>query len=162
MLVHAPILGITYSNLQGIAEKWAFLPNFPMSQKKHMGEKLQQEAQKKGLKPAEIAEIFGVRAPSVYDWYSHGRIHQKHYSKLVEWSGKPIEWWLDLTPGAHRAQEPTPGYADIDPRHKVLLDLFEGLPSTEQQALIKTLEEKKQHYDAVIAELTARKAGKAA
>lgn len=132
-----------------------------MPDKNHIGEKLQQEAEKKGLKPAQVAELFGVRPPSVYDWYEHGRIHQRHYARLVEWSGKPIEWWLDIPTHSHAAEE-APLYADTDPRHKVLLELFEGLPSVEQDQLIKTLEEKKQHYDAVIQELTARKSGKAA
>lgn len=137
------------------------MPNFGMPEKNHIGERLQQEAEERGLKPADVAKIFGVKPPSVYDWYEHGRIHQKHYAKLVEWSGNPIEWWLDL-PQAHRAAEEPPSFTDTDPRHKVLLELFEGLPSVEQDDLIKTLEEKKRHYDAVIEELTARKTGKAA
>lgn len=161
MLSHAPILGITYDKLQGIAELFSRMPNFPMSEKEHIGRKLQQEAEKRGLKPAQVAEIFGVRPPSVYDWYAHGRISQKHYAKLIQWSGKSIEWWLDL-PDEHQAREEPARYGAMPPRHKVLLDLFEGLPSSEQDALIRTLEEKKQHYDAVIAELTARRAGKAA
>jgi len=162
MLSHTPIIRHYLAKKQGIAEIFSKTPNSGMSQKKHIGEKLQQEAEEKGLKPPQVAELFGVKTPSVYDWYTHGRVHKKHYPKLVEWSGKPIEWWLDIEIGHTVAESSAPPYADADPRHRVLLDLFEGLPSTEQDALIKTLKEKKQHYDAVIEELTARKSGKAA
>lgn len=162
MLIHTPIIRHYLHQTQGIAEIFSETPNSGMSQKKHIGERLQQEAEEKGLKPPQVAELFGVKTPSVYDWYAHGRVHKKHYPKLVEWSGKPIEWWLDIEIGHTVADQTAPPYADADPRHQVLLDLFEGLPSTEQDALIKTLKEKKQHYDAVIEELTARKSGKAA
>lgn len=122
-----------------------------------MGAKLQQEAERLGLKPAQVAELFDVKPPSVYDWYEHGRIHKKHYPKLVEMSGKPIHWWLDF-PGENVqiAEEPAQ-YSGTDPRHQVLLQLFEGLPSKDQDELIRTLTEKKQHYDAVIEELTTRR-----
>lgn len=161
-MVHADILGITYRNLQGIAEYFSGMPNFPMKKPAHIGEKLKKEAEERGLKPADVAAIFGVRGPSVYDWYAHGRIHKKHYPKLVQWSGRPLAYWLDMPEEGLIAKEKAPKlYADPNPRHKVLLDLFEGLPSADQDELIKSLEEKKQHYDAVIAELTARKAGRA-
>lgn len=162
VVVHPRIIRHYLHPMQGIAELFSARPNFGMSQKNHIGEKLRQEAEKRGLKPAQVAEIFGVRPPSVYDWYEHGRIHQRHYPTLVEWSGLSIEWWLDIAP-SHRVEEPARPYADLDPRQKALLELFEGLPSADQDELFRTLEEKKQHYEAVISELTARKKrGKAA
>ena len=60
-----------------------------MENNEHMGVKLKKEAARLGLRPTQVAEKFGVRAPSVYDWYEHGRIHKKHYPTLVEMSGKP-------------------------------------------------------------------------
>jgi len=123
----------------------------------HMGTKLKQEAENLGLKPAQVAERFGVKPPSVYDWYEHGRIHKKHYPMLVEMFGKPIEWWLDFpNEELHAAEERAP-YVNVDHRHKVLLSLFDGLPSKEQDELIRTLTEKKQHYDSVIEELLTRR-----
>jgi hypothetical protein len=123
----------------------------------HMGVKLKQEAERLGLKPAQVAELFEVKPPSVYDWYEHGRIHKKHYPKLVEMSGKPLTWWLDFPDENKTAREDRPAYAGVDPRHQVLLELFEGLPAKEQDELIRTLTEKKQHYDAVIEELLSRR-----
>lgn len=152
-----PLLGITYNKCKALPNISEDCLISPMSEEKHMGAKLQQEAKDRGLKPAQVAEVFGVKPPSVYDWYEHGRIHQKHYPKLVEWSGKPITWWLDFPREKHAVAEETAPYGGEDPRHKVLLELFEGLPAKEQDELIRTLTEKKQHYDAVIKELLERR-----
>lgn len=128
-----------------------------MNNTAHMGEKLKTEAERLGLKPLQVAAFFGVKAPSVYDWYHHGRIHKRHYLRLVELSGKPLSWWLDLPATPLMAAEHQPNYADPDPRPRILLELFEGLPTKEQDELIQTLTQKKQHYDAVIEELLARR-----
>lgn len=143
--------------MQGIAEFISKLPNRRVEKTIHIGAKLQQEAERLGLKPAQVAELFEVKPPSVYDWYEHGRIHKKHYPKLVEMSGKPLTWWLDFPEETKKAGENKPAYVGADPRHQVLLDLFEGLPAKEQDELIRTLTEKKQHYDAVIEELLSRR-----
>lgn len=123
----------------------------------HMGEKLENEAKRLGLKPAQVAQVFGVKPPSVYDWYEHGRIHKKHYPTLVEWSRKPLSWWLDFPIESARAAEEPAAYGAKDHRHNTLLQLFDGLPAKEQDELIKTLTEKKQHYDAVVTELLQRR-----
>jgi len=128
-----------------------------MQKTSHIGDRLKTEAERLGLKPLQVAEFFGVKAPSVYDWYDHGRIHKKHYLRLVELSGKPLSWWLDLRTEGHQVAEHQSDYADADPRQRILLELFEGLPSKEQDELIQTLTQKKQHYDAVIEELLARR-----
>ena len=128
-----------------------------MKKPKHIGEKLQQEAEAMGLKPAQVAEVFDVRPPSVYDWYKHGRIAKKHYITLVQWSGRPIQWWLDI-PATHEVNETAAApWVDADPRHKVLTELFDSLPNKEQDELIRSLTEKKQHYDAVVDELLSRR-----
>lgn len=148
-----PLLGITYSFSKALPNKFRYC----LIEHMHMGTKLKQEAERLGLKPAQVAERFGVKPPSVYDWYEHGRIHKKHYPILVELSGKPIEWWLDFpAEGLHVAEEQAP-YLIVDHRHKVLLALFDGLPSKEQDELIHTLTTKKQYYDSVIEELLMRR-----
>jgi len=148
-----PLLGNTYSLCKA-------LPNIFVEcliSSMHMGAKLKQEAKRLGLKPAQVAELFDVKPPSVYDWYEHGRIHKKHYPMLVEMSGKPIQWWLDFPAEAPGVAENQPTYGVADHRHNVLLELFDGLPSKEQDDLIRTLTEKKQHYDSVIEELLNRR-----
>lgn len=151
------LLGITYDKCKALPKIFSDCLIQPMEFQGHMGGKLKSEAERLGLKPAQVAEVFGVKPPSVYDWYEHGRIHKKHYQKLVEWSGKPLSWWLDLPNEVTRVAEEPAAYGVQDHRHQVLIQLFDGLPTKEQDELIRTLTEKKQHYDAVISELLQRR-----
>jgi transcriptional regulator with XRE-family HTH domain len=64
----------------------------------HIGKKLQRLAEARGLNQSQVAELLGVKGPSVYDWYKHGRIHNRHLPTLVAEFGKPLEWWLDFVP----------------------------------------------------------------
>lgn len=50
------------------------------------------------MTPTQVAKEFDIKPPSVYSWYDNGSIDKKHYQHLLDWSGKPIEWWLDLRP----------------------------------------------------------------
>lgn len=152
-----PLLGITYAKCKALPKIFSECLIRGMQKTIHMGVKLEQEAKRQGLKPAQVAAVFEVKPPSVYDWYQHGRIHKKHYPKLVEWSGKPLSWWLDFPEQSVKIAEDGPDYASADPRHQVLLELFEGLPAKDQDDLIRTLTEKKQHYDSVIEELLNRR-----
>lgn len=81
----------------------------------HLGKKLEKIAEARGLKPRDVAHYFGIKPPSVYDWYQNGRIAKKHYDKLVEFSGKPITWWLDMkAPQPPSVQEARPGPFLVD------------------------------------------------
>lgn len=76
----------------------------------HIGKKLEQQAKRLDLTPSQVADVFGVKPPSVYDWYKHGRIHKSHYPLLVAKFGQPIEWWLDLQPASEpETAQPTHG-----------------------------------------------------
>ena len=151
------LLGITYKKSKALPKKIQGCLISPMTEDRHMGVKLQQEAIRRDLKPPQIAEIFEVKTPSVYDWYAHGRIHQRHYAKLVAWSGKPITWWLDLPHDEHRVSEPDAAYTVRPTRHKELIELFDGLPKQEQDALMQTMAEKKRLYDEIFEELLTRR-----
>lgn len=56
---------------------------------------------------AALAKIFEVATPSTYDWITHGRIAKERYQKLVEWSGRSLDWWFDITPPAAVLYEKT-------------------------------------------------------
>lgn len=58
---------------------------------------------------AALAKAFGVRVPSVYGWIDNGRIHKNKLSQLAEWSGRPLEWWLDSSTSP--AQTDLPSFA---------------------------------------------------
>ena len=151
------LLGITYDKRKALPKKYrqCLIPG--METPEHIGQKLKKEAERLGLKPAEVAALFEVKPPSVYDWYYHGRIHKKHYPTLVEKFGRPLEWWLDFPMETAHVSEQAAGYGVRDQRHSVLVELFDCLPAKEQDELIKTLTEKKQHYDAVINEFLSRR-----
>lgn len=80
---------------QGIAETFIVpyiqaMPN-PLE---HIGDRLRREMDRLGLTPTEVANIFGVKNPSVYDWMKFGRVAKKHIPKLVEVFGHTAEWWI--------------------------------------------------------------------
>lgn len=151
------LLGNTYVFDKALPNIFRYCLIPAMENTGHLGVKLKREAERLGLKPAQVAEEFGVKPPSVYDWYEHGRMHKKHYPTLVRLFSKPIQWWLDFPKEDGRAAEEAAVYGGEDQRHKILLALFDGLPSKEQNELIRTLTEKKQHYDSVIEELLSRR-----
>lgn len=98
-----------------------------METETHLGIKLKAEAERLKLKPAQVAELFKIKPPSVYDWYTTGRIHQRHYLKMVEWSGKPLEWWFDFPESASSARlSKNSGFAQS------LADLFDSLPDDQK------------------------------
>lgn len=110
-----------------------------MSTPLNMGKKLQKMAEERGLRPVDIAKIFNVKAPSVYDWYEHGRIHKKHFEKLVEWSGQPITWWLDFT-SEDNAHLKAVFVLSLDKgMHETLLSLFNELSASQKAFILQTL-----------------------
>ena len=43
-----------------------------------------------------LADVFGVRPQSVYDWVKHGRFAKERFADLVAWSGKSLHCWFDV------------------------------------------------------------------
>jgi predicted DNA-binding transcriptional regulator AlpA len=112
------LLGITYNFNKALPKIFCKRLMPPMETPNHIGTKLRHEAESRNLKEKDVAAIFGVKPPSVYDWYNHGRVAKKHYAKLVEWSGRSLAWWLDVPEDAqHVVQEPKRLYAVKKPNH---------------------------------------------
>ena len=68
----------------------------PISERKTsnpLGVKINSVMREKGIEGdyGTLANIFGVKTPSVYDWITHGRLGKERYAKLVEWSGKSLD-----------------------------------------------------------------------
>lgn len=105
------LLGNTYSIDKALPKIYLESLILAMNAGGHIGQKLQRQAERLGLKPSQVAELFGVKSPSVYDWYAHGRIHKKHYPVLVAKFGQPLEWWLDFAPALPAAASLAPGKA---------------------------------------------------
>jgi len=83
-----------------------------------IGLKFHEVMKEKGLiaNYAAVAKAFDVATTSVYDWVDHGRISKERYRQLVEWSGRPLDWWFDIQPAAalpmpiHAVNEQQPVY----------------------------------------------------
>lgn len=47
------------------------------------------------MTPATLAELMGVKAPSVYDWLKYGRIAKHRIPELAKIFDRPLSWWFD-------------------------------------------------------------------
>lgn len=72
---------------------------------KPLGMKINQVMAEKAMAGdyAALARVFGVKTPSVYDWIDHERLSKDRYRRLVEWSGRSLDWWFDVPPPASGA-----------------------------------------------------------
>lgn len=108
-----------------------------------LGLKLNRVLAEKGMPGdyAALASIFGVKTPSVYDWVVHGRLGKERYAKLVEWSGRGLDWWFDVpTPPAQAghmaADRPAPAYLPAPPQQQPPLQSPFGRISAEDWAAL--------------------------
>ncbi|WCM21406.1 hypothetical protein NDK50_08140 [Paraburkholderia bryophila] len=128
-------------NSQGIAENLIvpYIQAMPKTPE-HIGDRLRREMDRVGLTPTEVANAFGVKNPSVYDWMKFGRIAKKHIPKLVEVFGHSAEWWITGEEASVQAAVPSMGDAALADRIKSVLDDADG-NLTKVAAAAKTTEE---------------------
>lgn len=100
------LLGITYGFGKALPKIIQDCLIQPMTTETHLGKKLEAEAKKLGMTATQIANYFGIKPPSVYSWYAKGSIHHKHFYKLVQLTGKPLEWWFDFPDQGDAASQP--------------------------------------------------------
>jgi phage repressor protein C with HTH and peptisase S24 domain len=112
---------------QGIAENKdvMYLQAMPKDPK-HIGERLFDEMTRRALTHADIAEMFGVKPPSVYDWVNFGRIAKKHIPKLVEKLGHSANWWITGEETPISAAVPSIGAPGLADRIHELLTSADG------------------------------------
>lgn len=95
---------------------------------------------------AAAAAAFGVKVPSVYDWVDHGRFAKIRFARLVEWSGRSLNWWFDV-PESVGANEPPratgSAYAAPPPglnsAQRDVLMAFDRLPRSRQRIVREEL-----------------------
>lgn len=84
-----------------------------------LGQKINQimESQGHAGDYAWLAAHFGIAVPSTYSWIDKGTVSKEHYPKLVEWSGKSLDWWFDVPPLYNRTGTSAPYglHPDITP-----------------------------------------------
>lgn len=93
------ILGKAYPPVKALPNESLAVPNSAMpkttdSPAAHIGQRLLAEMQARNMSHADVAALFGVKPPSVYDWINFGRIAKKHLPRLVEIFGHSVHWWL--------------------------------------------------------------------
>lgn len=106
--------------MQGIAElgcnlNHSGMPKAPRTTDNPFGRKLLDVLAEKGHADDlnVLANAFGVKLPSVYDWVNHGRFAKERYADLVSWSNRSLHWWFDIPADSsrHEAREPSAPYA---------------------------------------------------
>lgn len=117
-------------------------------------------------KVVEVAKTI-CREPSYVSrmLYPEGKKGKKRIAddmvEVIELSFNLPRGWMNGVTVITNADEQSP-LANLTPRQKILLELFEELPDSEADNLLKTLEEKKQYYDHLYRELdNKRKSNKA-
>lgn len=126
--------------------------------KQHLGVKLKAEMDRLKLKPPAVAKAFGVAVPSVYDWINEGRIAKRHYGKLVEVFGRPLEWWFEMgTMGGAIVARDSAGQAHLRPDEAELLELYNFMTEVDRQALLASLGEKRNTFMVMFDEIMRRR-----
>lgn len=87
------------------------------------------------MKEADVATVFGVKPPSVYDWINFGRIAKKHLPKLVEVFGESVEWWITGDQERHIAQN-----SGLPPSLVRLAKVLDGKSDAEIDRIARALE----------------------
>ena len=106
------------------------LCNVLMLTSKDIAKKLTDCMKAKQVEPPALAELCGVRVPSVYDWMEHGRIAKKHIPKLAAYFGTTLGYWL----GSDDDE------ADLTPKERQLLTMYRSLSEDFRHRLLQDAE----------------------
>ncbi|MDE9446897.1 hypothetical protein KKJ30_18200 [Xenorhabdus bovienii] len=113
-----------------------------------------------------------IRQQRLRDWFSGKTLPEKEKSYLSQLMNGKASFGEKAARRLERDYRMPDGYLDTDtnnselgdqlqitltPRQKILLELFDELPNSEADDLIKNLEEKKRHYDNLLEELLYKK-----
>ncbi|MCK3667558.1 hypothetical protein [Photorhabdus noenieputensis] len=118
-----------------------------------------------------------IRQQRLRDWFSDKTLPEKEKSYLsqlmngkasfgekaarrLEQDYRMPDGYLDADTNPHQLGSPL--QVTLTPKQKVLLDLFDELPDSDADDLIKNLEDKKRHYDNLLEELLHKKRQKKA
>ncbi|EPV3118261.1 helix-turn-helix domain-containing protein [Yersinia alsatica] len=114
--------------------------------------RLNQLIEQNGISKAEMARIAGVTSQAVNNWFKRGDIGKKSAQKIAAKMGVSVDWILgesdNLSPN-----NPTRAESALTPKEKILLELFNELPESERDKLLKTLEEQKYYFRQMLEEL---------
>lgn len=113
-------------------------------------------------------KIQNIRQLRLKEWFTNRTLPEKEKSYLSQLINGKASFGEKAARRLERDYHMPDGFLDMDisgsendvsgtmeltHRQKILLELFEGLPDSEADELLKTLEEKKRHYDQLLEEL---------
>jgi Helix-turn-helix. len=108
---------------------------------------------------AEIARRMKLTPKAVSKWFNGETIPRREKLKqLAMLIGTTTTYLLG---DDEEENQITRYYQELNPRQKIIIDLLDDLPDSETDELLKTLEEKKQKYNAIYEELDRKKKQKA-
>ncbi|CDH06719.1 Phage transcriptional regulator [Xenorhabdus bovienii str. oregonense] len=121
--------------------------------------RLNELMEQQGISKADMARIAGVSPQAVNNWFNRGDVGKRSAQKLAQFAGVSVDWILgdNDADGPNDTQE-----RPLSQREKILLELFNELPDSEADLLLKNLEEKKQYYDTLLNELLHKRQNKKA
>ncbi|HGJ5880868.1 MAG TPA: helix-turn-helix domain-containing protein [Arsenophonus nasoniae] len=120
-----------------------------------LSERLNKLIELKSITKSDMAKICGVTPQSVNGWYIRGSIGKESAIKLADYLNVSVAWLLgEGDASVDDLDLPKP---ELSEKEKLLLKLFNELPESESNELLKTLTEKKYYYDKLLTELLQKK-----
>lgn len=120
-----------------------------------LSERLNKLIELKSITKSDMAKICGVTPQSVNGWYIRGSIGKESAIKLADYLNVSVAWILgEGDDSVDDLDLPKP---ELSEKEKLLLRLFNELPESESNELLKTLTEKKYYYDKLLTELLQKK-----
>ncbi|HGJ5882419.1 helix-turn-helix domain-containing protein [Arsenophonus nasoniae] len=120
-----------------------------------LSERLNKLIEVKSITKSDMAKICGVTPQSVNGWYIRGSIGKESAIKLADHLNVSVAWILgEGDASIDDLDLPKP---ELSEKEKLLLKLFNELPESESNELLKTLTEKKYYYDKLLKELLQKK-----
>ena len=121
-------------------------------------DRLEVARSRRGIKPAALARLVGVSAPTLSDWRS-GKIRELNAVNAYKVCAalKVRMEWLLFGKGDMEDTDQTPAQPQHTPAHDALIGYFDGLTPSQQAELMRSLSETQQRNDELLAELLARR-----
>jgi len=124
--------------------------------------RISQVLYEKGWNRSELARKVGLSVQAVQQWAAGAtKPSGKNLTKLAEATGKPEHWFF--MEAAEEDQESvgkpvsTNEINNLTQQHRRLIELFDQMPESEKEHMIRLFEEKVKEYDRLLNELIALK-----
>lgn len=123
--------------------------------------RLQQILNELDWNQSELARRLGVKPQSVQGWLKDVTPRMDKLEKLAEVTGRPVYWFFTEQEEDIQKDTPllsSPEHKDkITKKQRVILELFDDLPESDTDIIIKELEVKRRFYTKKLEELLRKK-----